>query len=163
MSTKPRPAGGGAAGPRAPATGTEAAGKGIARPRAVLYTAKRPGRCPNCDGTSLSRKGSRTKKFETVQRWQCASCGRGFTPAPPELRAKTYPLRVILDGVTLYNLGYTLAEASAKLKAKSGYRVPSSTLAAWRYILVDDAAAGTTHYSHPQEGESADRPRNTRC
>jgi hypothetical protein len=101
------------------------------RPRAVLYTAKHPGRCPSCDGTSLSRKGSRTKKFETVQRWQCASCGRGFTPAPPELRAKTYPLRVILDGVTLYNLGYTLAEASAKLKAKSGCRVPSSTLAAW--------------------------------
>jgi len=129
----------------------------------VLYTAKHPSRCPNCGGTALSRKGSRTKKFETVQRWQCASCGRGFTPAPTELRAKTYPLRVILDGVTLYNLGYTLAEASAKLKAKSGYRVPSSTLAAWRYILVDDAAAGTTHYSHPQEGESADRPRNTRC
>jgi len=101
------------------------------RPRAVLSTAKHPGRCPSCDGTSLSRKGSRTKKFETVQRWQCASCGRGFTPAPPELRAKTYPLRVILDGVTLYNLGYTLAEASAKLKAKSGCRVPSSTLAAW--------------------------------
>jgi len=50
---------------------------------------------------------------------------------PPELRAKTYPLRVILDGVTLYNLGYTLAEASAKLKTKSGYRVPPSTLAAW--------------------------------
>jgi len=97
----------------------------------VLYTAKNPGRCPNCGGTALSRKGSRTKKFETVQRWQCASCGRGFTPAPTELRAKTYPLRVILDGVTLYNLGYTLAEASAKLKTKSGYRVPSSTLAAW--------------------------------
>jgi predicted RNA-binding Zn-ribbon protein involved in translation (DUF1610 family) len=115
MPTKPRPA-----------------GKDVA-PRAwsVLYTAKHPGRCPNCGGTSLSRKGSRRKKFEIVQRWQCASCGRGFTPAPPELRAKTYPLRVILDAVTLYNLGYTLAEVSTKLKTKSGYRVPPSTLAAW--------------------------------
>jgi transposase-like protein len=95
-----------------------------------LYTAKHPGRCPNCGGTTLARKGSRRKKFETVQRWRCATCGRGFTPAPPELRAKTYPLCVILDAVTLYNLGYTLAEASAKLKTKSGYRVPQSTLAA---------------------------------
>jgi hypothetical protein len=96
-----------------------------------LYTAKHPGRCPNCGGTKLVRKGLRRKKYETVQRWQCASCGRGFTPAPPELRAKTYPLRVILDAVSLYNLGYTLSEASAKLKTKSGYRVPPSTLAAW--------------------------------
>src|SRR6266849_6566226 len=106
MSTKPHPAGRGAAGLRA-------AGRGAApRTRSVLYTAKHPGRCRNCGGTALSRKGSRAKKFETVQRWQCASCGRGFTPAPPELRAKTYPLRVILDGVTLYNLGYPLAEPS---------------------------------------------------
>jgi len=103
----------------------------IPRIGSSLYTAKHPGRCPNCGSTSLARKGSRTKKFETIQRWQCASCGRGFTPAPPELRAKTYPLRVILDAVTLYNLGYTLAEASSKLKTRSGYRVPSSTLAAW--------------------------------
>src|SRR5438477_8287367 len=105
------------------------AGRGvIPRIGSSLYTAKHPGHCPNCGGTSLSRKGARRKKFEIVQRWQCGSCGRGFTPAPPELRAKTYPLRVILNGVMLYNLGYTLAEASAKLKSKTGYRVPPSTL-----------------------------------
>ena len=103
----------------------------IPRIGSSLYTAKHPGRCPNCGGTNLARKRSRKKKFETVQRWQCVSCGRGFTPAPPELRAKTYPLRVILEGVTLYNLGHTLAEASAKLKTKTGYRVPSSTLSRW--------------------------------
>ena len=98
----------------------------IPRIGSSLYTAKHPGRCPNCGGTNLSRKGSRRKKFETVQRWLCSSCGRGFTPAPPVLRAKTYPLRVILDGVTLHNLGHTLAEASSKLKTKTGYRVPPS-------------------------------------
>ena len=108
------------------------AGRGvIPRIGSSLYTAKDPGRCPNCGGTNLARKGSRRKKFETVQRWHCASCGRGFTPSPPELRAKTYPLRVILDAVTLYNLGHTLAEASARLKTKSGYRVPPSTIGAW--------------------------------
>jgi hypothetical protein len=54
-----------------------------------------------------------------------------FTPAPAELRYKTYPLRIILDGVTLYNLGYSLPEAAAKLKSRHGYRVAPSTLAAW--------------------------------
>jgi hypothetical protein len=54
-----------------------------------------------------------------------------FTPAPAELRYKTYPLRIILDGVTLYNLGYSLPEAAAKLKSRHGYKVSPSTLAGW--------------------------------
>jgi hypothetical protein len=54
-----------------------------------------------------------------------------FTPAPAELRNKTYPLRLILDGVTLYNLGYSLTQTVAKLKSPHGSRVPPSTLAAW--------------------------------
>ncbi len=114
MSTKPRPAGRGVADSRALT-------KSAPRTQSALHTAKHPSRCPNCGSTSLSRKGSRTKKFETVQRWQCGFCGRGFTPAPPELRAKTYPLRVILDGVTLYNLGFTLAEASLPATGDRGF------------------------------------------
>ena len=77
------------------------------------------------------RKGTRTKKLETVQLWRCTTCRRVFTPAPPELRHKTYPLRVILGGVTLYNLGYSLAEAAAKLKTRHGHNIAPSTLSAW--------------------------------
>ena len=97
----------------------------------VAHTAKRPDRCPHCGGAKLVRKGTRVKKLETVQLWQCRACARVFTPAPAELRNKTYPLRVILDGVTFYNLGYTIAQVTAKLKVRHGCRVASSTLAAW--------------------------------
>jgi transposase-like protein len=76
----------------------------------VPYTVKPPARCPHCGSTRLIRKGTRRKKLEIVQLWQCKLCRRVFTPAPPSLRYKTYPLRVILDGVTLYNLGYSLTE-----------------------------------------------------
>ncbi len=55
----------------------------------------------------------------------------GIHTAPAELRNKTYPLRLILDGVTFYNLGYSLTQAAAKLKSRHGSRVPPSTLAAW--------------------------------
>jgi transposase-like protein len=103
-----------------------------ARPRSrVAHTAKPPERCPHCSGRKLVRKGTRIKKLETVQLWQCRACTRVFTPAPAELRHKTYPLRVILDGVTFYNLGYTLTQAAAKLKTRHGCRVPPSTLSAW--------------------------------
>src|ERR1700675_3285402 len=97
----------------------------------VPHTVKPPERCPHCGSTRLMRKGTRKKKLEIVQLWQCKQCRRVFTPAPAALRYKTYPLRVILDGVTLYNLGYSLPEAAAKLKSRHGHRIAPSTLASW--------------------------------
>jgi len=103
----------------------------LAHAHRVPHTVKPPARCPHCGSTRLIRKGTRRKKLEIVQLWQCKLCRRVFTPAPPALRYKTYPLRVILDGVTLYNLGYSLPEAAAKLKSRHGYKVSPSTLASW--------------------------------
>ena len=100
-------------------------------PTAFRTPSSQPARCPHCGSTRLIRKGTRRKKLEIVQLWQCKLCRRVFTPAPPTLRYKTYPLRVILDGVTLYNLGYSLPEAAKKLKDKHGYSSPPSTLANW--------------------------------
>jgi transposase-like protein len=103
----------------------------LAHAHRVPHTVKQPARCPHCGSTRLIRKGTRRKKLEIMQLWQCKLCRRVFTPAPPSLRYKTYPLRVILDGVTLYNLGYSLPVAAQKLKAKHGYKIPPSTLASW--------------------------------
>jgi hypothetical protein len=103
---------------------------GVLPPR-VSHTAKQPERCPHCGSIKLVRKGTRTKKLETVQLWRCTACARVFTPSPAALRHKTYPLAAILDGITLYNLGHTLAEAAAKLKSRHGHAIASSTLAGW--------------------------------
>jgi transposase-like protein len=103
----------------------------LAHAHRVPHTVKTPARCPHCGSTRLIRKGTRRKKVEIVQLWQCKLCRRVFTPAPPSLRYKTYPLRVILDGVTLYNLGYFLPVAAQKLKAKHGYKISPSTLSSW--------------------------------
>jgi transposase-like protein len=97
----------------------------------VPHTVKLPDRCPHRGRTRLIRKGTRRKQFEIAQLWQCKLCRRVFTPAPPALRYKSYPLRLILDGVTLYNLGYSLPTAAQKLKVKHGYKIPLSTLARW--------------------------------
>jgi transposase-like protein len=97
----------------------------------VPHTVKLPTRCPHCGSTRLARKGTRRKKLEIIQLWQCKLCRRIFTPAPPALRYKTHPLRLILDGVTYYNLGYSLSEAVQKIKATHGYNISPSTLASW--------------------------------
>src|SRR5579864_6472664 len=97
----------------------------------VPYTEKRPERCPYCGSTTISRKGTRRKKIEIVQLWRCASCKRVFTPTPAALRNKTYPLRIVLDAVTLYDLGYSLEATTEKIRSRHGYRVGRSTVATW--------------------------------
>src|SRR5580658_9754599 len=97
-------------------------------PGLVPHTAKRPERCRHCCSTATTRKGTRRKKIEIVQLWHCSSCKRVFTPTPPELRNKTYPLRIVLDAITLYDLGYSLDETAEKLRSRRGYRVARSTI-----------------------------------
>jgi transposase-like protein len=84
----------------------------------VAHTDKRPERCPHCGSSHVTRKGTRKKKIEIVQLWRCGSCKRVFTPAPAALRNKTYPLHVVLDAITLYNLGYTLPTTVEKIKSR---------------------------------------------
>ncbi|HTV26203.1 MAG TPA: PD-(D/E)XK nuclease family protein [Xanthobacteraceae bacterium] len=66
-----------------------------------------------------------------MQLWRCASCKRVFTPVPAALRNKTYPLRIVLDAITLYDLGYSLTETAAKLKTRFGRSIARSTIATW--------------------------------
>lgn len=101
------------------------------------HTSKVPDACPHCGGRSLTRRGTRKKKFEIVQLWRCGSCKRAFTPAPRALLNKTYPLRVILDALTTYNLGYSHEETLKRIKSKIGRSVSPSTLAGWLAAYED--------------------------
>src|SRR5258708_13333803 len=84
----------------------------------VAHTEKRPERCPHCGSTAITRKGTRHKKIEIVQLWRCSSCKRVFTPTPAAMRGKTYPLRIVLDAITLYDLGYSPEETADKIRAR---------------------------------------------
>jgi transposase-like protein len=97
----------------------------------VPHTAKRPERCPRGGSTHVSRKGTRKKKIEIVQLWRCASCKRVFTPTPAALRNRTYPLRIVLDAITTYDLGYSLTDTASKISARYGHKVSRSTIANW--------------------------------
>jgi len=66
-----------------------------------------------------------------VQLWRCTSCKRNFTPGPAALRNKTYPIRLVLQALTLFNLGYSLNETARRLKSKSGRTISPSTIANW--------------------------------
>ena len=101
------------------------------RPTTAPHANKPPGACPYCGSRVITRKGVRKKKLEVVQLWRCASCKRLFTPGPAASRNKTYPIRLMLQALTLYDLGYSLNDTAKRLKSKSGRAISPSTIATW--------------------------------
>lgn len=91
--------------------------------------------CPCCTSTDFVRRGFRVKMREKVQLYQCASCGRTFTAHTT--RGKQYPLAVMLDAISIYNLGYSLENtcrivSQRMITPASGTgTLPPSTLAGW--------------------------------
>ncbi|MBU2575779.1 PD-(D/E)XK nuclease family protein, partial [Patescibacteria group bacterium] len=71
--------------------------------------------CPYCSSQNFVKRGLRQKKMEKVQLYLCSDCSRTFTPG--STKGKHYPLEVILDAISLYNLGHSL-EAAAKIASR---------------------------------------------
>jgi len=86
-------------------------------------------KCPYCHGTKIIKKGTRTKKYETVQLYYCQHCQKKFTPLIT--KGKTYPLKVILDAVSFYNRFYPLEEAAKQVSEKYGLAVSPQTISNW--------------------------------
>lgn len=97
----------------------------------VLEKYLQPGteQCPYCQGKKIVKRGKRQKKFEIVQLYFCKKCQKTFTPQ--SIKGRHYPLKVIFDGLSFYNLGYTLEETTRFLKEDYGLPVKASTLANW--------------------------------
>lgn len=93
------------------------------------HISTRAGRCPHCDSKNISRRGTRKKKYETLQRYICKDCKRSFVP--PKAKGKSFPLKVILEGLSYYNIGYSAEESCRRLKEDSGLDVKPSTLYDW--------------------------------
>ncbi len=85
--------------------------------------------CTTCDSTKIIRRGYRKKKMETLPLYLCKSCNRTFTKQI--LQGKTYPLKIIFEALSLYNLGHSLIEVSNRLKRRFGITIKKSTLGSW--------------------------------
>jgi len=85
--------------------------------------------CFYCQSKNIVKRGTRKKKYETVQLYLCKECNKTFTPL--NLKGKHYPLRIILDCLSIYNLGYTLQESARLMSRKYSINVRASTLANW--------------------------------
>lgn len=75
------------------------------------------------------RRGTRKTKYEIRQLFRCNGCQKVFTPQ--KVKGHSFPLKVILDGLTFYNTGFTLEASCGLLKERFGLAVKPSTLADW--------------------------------
>lgn len=92
--------------------------------------------CPYCNSSDFVKRGVRQKKHEVVQLYLCRAegCGRTFTAE--RVKGKRFPLNVILDGISYYNLGLSLEQTckilEEKFSANENILAPTpATLSAW--------------------------------
>ncbi|MBI4174641.1 MAG: hypothetical protein HY517_03275 [Candidatus Aenigmarchaeota archaeon] len=86
-------------------------------------------KCPYCSSKKIVKRGVRKKKLEEVQLYLCNDCSKSFTPQ--KVKGKTFPLKMIIDGMSSYNMGYTLEESCGFLKESYGMDVQTQTLSNW--------------------------------
>ncbi len=86
-------------------------------------------KCPYCSSKKVVKRGMRKKKLEEVQLYICNDCEKTFTPQ--RVKGKKFPLKMIIDGMSSYNIGYSLEESCGFLKESYGIDVQPQTLSAW--------------------------------
>jgi transposase-like protein len=85
--------------------------------------------CPYCKGKDVVKRGLRQKKYEKAQLYFCNRCQKTFTGQ--KVKGKSFPLATIFEGLSLYNLGYSLEQSCRLLREQFGLEVKPSTLNDW--------------------------------
>ncbi len=74
--------------------------------------------CPYCYSKNFVKRGTRRKKLEVVQLYKCGQCRRTFTAQ--FIKGKRYPTKLIIDAISIYNLGYGLEETARLINERYG-------------------------------------------
>ena len=85
--------------------------------------------CPTCACKLTVKKGVRRNRLQVLQVFRCTECLHRFTGAAG--KNKTYPLRVILESVSTFNLGYSLTETQRVMRRRNHREIPERTISSW--------------------------------
>ena len=87
--------------------------------------------CPYCLSINFVKRGVRKNKNQVVQLYLCRNeeCGRTFTAQ--DIKGKHFPLHLIIESMSYYNLGFSLEETCRIIKKKFGVAPLSATLSDW--------------------------------
>lgn len=119
--------------------------------------------CPTC-GKPAIKSGTRNTRQGKVQRLYCRPCDRTFCAS--HIPRRQYSAPVILETVTAYNLGRTIADTQSHISRRFRTTVAHSTIHSWlghfasvctfsrfrkRYTFQEETTIQTRTFSHKQE------------
>lgn len=85
--------------------------------------------CPRCKSKELVKYGKRKIKFQHIQIYRCKQCENFFSDR--EMKYKSYQANIILNGISIYNLGYPLEETRNQIAKRFKIKIPLSTIHSW--------------------------------
>jgi len=84
--------------------------------------------CKYCGSGNVVKKGKRKTKLALKQIYKCKDCGKKFIS---EQWNKTYPVKVVMQAVSRYNLGYSLEKTSRLVSKNYKVKVSPKTIHSW--------------------------------
>lgn len=111
-------------------------------------------RCPYCSKKNAIKAGIRKGKLKKTQRYHCKDCNRFFIDKA--LKDKTYPAKVILKAISLYNLGYTQEYVIKDLLKRYSLEVPQRTISEW----LKKYSSPCTYYTLRKEAIKLFKPKD---
>lgn len=85
--------------------------------------------CPRCGSKKIKKKGTRKTRHDLRQRYGCNICGHTFIKEVTKY--SSYPVKLIMEGISFYNLGYSARKTVGYLRRRFGIKVPEQTFRNW--------------------------------
>src|SRR3989338_3327653 len=85
--------------------------------------------CAYCHSISVRKHGIQKNKLQTIQRYICNSCKKAFTLQNG--KNKTYPISIILNSVSYYNIGHSQSEIQNIISKKFKFKPSQKSISNW--------------------------------
>jgi hypothetical protein len=87
--------------------------------------------CPYCLSTNFVKRGTRKNVGQVVQLYLCRNFGCERTFSAQDIKGKHFPLHIIIEAMSYYNIGLNLVETCGIIKQKFGVAPETATLSDW--------------------------------
>lgn len=87
--------------------------------------------CPYCLSKNFVKRGTRKNVGQVVQLYLCRNEGCGKTFSAQDIKGKHFPLHIIIEAMSYYNIGLNLVDTCKIIKEKFGVAPETATLSDW--------------------------------
>lgn len=97
----------------------------------VIRNARGAEICPYCKSKNFIKRGTRQNVGQVVQLYLCQNLECGKTFRAQDIKGKHFPLHLIIEAMSYYNIGLSLVQTCAVIKQKFGLAPETETLSEW--------------------------------